>query len=407
MISSTECTVGMDSGRPKVSVIIPAYNAAAFIRFAVESVLSQTYQGIEVLVIDDGSTDETAAILQSYGSRLRYILQTNSGPSAARNRGILESSGEILAFLDADDTWAPDFLKLQVGVLDTRPEVDAIYAWAQFVDEGGKPLADSLCSSLDGVTIRRLLLGGDSVLFSTVAVRKSSLDRVGLFDPALRQGEDWDMVLRMLVAGLRFACTPRLLVQRRVHPRSLTADAEQGLYWERVVLEKALSTLPLPPDCSALGPPASFRILQRAAMGCWRRGDRQAAVERLIEGFAAWPAALHRPQTYLGIIYRLPPSGRRSEKEILQDLERLADEAMQLLDDVFRHADLAPTVRANQHVAWSALHAVFALLFAKRRHWRSAMRHAVRSLFIHPIIPLRGAAIAAYRAATRHVKSTP
>lgn len=398
--------MGVDSGRPKVSVIIPAYNAGAFIRAAVESVLSQTYQDIEVLVIDDGSTDETAAVIQSFGSRLRYISQSNSGPSAARNRGILDSSGEILAFLDADDMWTPSFLELQLAALSARPDVGAVYAWAQFVDEHGQPLADSFCPGLDGVTLRRLLLGGDSILLSAVAIRRESFQKVGVFDPALRQAEDWDLFLRMLAAGIRFDCIPRLLVHRRVHPGSLTTDIKQALHWEQLALQKALSTLPLPPDCRTVGPAAGFRILLRAAIGYWRQGDRKAAVERLREGFAAWPAALHRPQTYLGVIFRLPPSGRRSEKEILRDLERLADETTQLLHEVFRHGDLAPAVRANQRVAWSALHAVFALLFMKKRHWKAAMSHAVRSMSMHPIPPLKGAATAAYRAATRHARST-
>lgn len=389
----------MDSHRPTVSVVIPAYNVGSFIRSAIGSVLNQTYQDFELLVVDDGSTDETAEVVKSFGSRVRCIYQANGGLAAARNSGILGSSGEILTFLDADDVWMPDLLKMQVATLSTRPDVDGVYAWAQFVEQNGEPLSDNMRPVPAGDSLRRVFLGGNSVVFSMIAVRRVAFQKVGLFDPTLRQAEDWDMLLRMAAAGIRFACVPRLLVQRRVHPGSLSADTERMLHSERLVLHKALSTLPLPPDCSVLGPAASFRILLKAAMGFWRQGARQPAVERLLEGFVAWPEALHRPQTYLGVMSRLQPSGYRSDKEILRNLERLADEAIQLLHGVFRHPDLPPAVRTNRRAAWSVLYAVLALLFGRKGRWGSALRHALRSIVTHPVPPLKGAATMAYQAA--------
>lgn len=391
--------LSLSSHRPEISVIIPAFNAGPFIGAAIHSVLRQTYQDFEVLVIDDGSTDSTAAFAQSIGSRVRYIYQANSGPSAARNTGIWCSVGECVAFLDADDVWMPEFLETQLHVLRARPDVDVVIAWAQFADEGGALLADSFRSSLDGLTLRRLLLGGDSVLLSTMLARRNAFEAAGFFDPALRQAEDWDIVLRMVAAGIRFACTSRVLVYRRVHAASVTANPEDALHWERVALQKALSTLPLPPECKALGPAGSFRILQRAAMGHWRQGARATAVERLLEGFESWPAAIQRPQTYLGVIYRLQPSGWRSDEVILQNLDRLADESAQVLREMFGHRNLPETIRTKERRAWSALHAVLALLFLKKGHWRSALRHAFHSIWTHPLPLLKGAATKVYQAA--------
>lgn len=397
----------MESRLPDVTVIVPAHQAGAYVHAALESVLGQTYRDLEVLVVDDGSTDETAAVVRSFGPNVRYIWQANQGPSAARNAGIRESAGAILAFLDADDLWMPEFIERAAALLKARPDVGAVYAWAQFIDRDGRRLPDDLRSRLDGLTLRRLLLGGGPVTFSMLAVRRGVFETVGLFDVSLRQAEDWDIILRMVAAGIRFACIPRLLVHRRVHPDSVTADAGGALRWERLALEKALTTLPLPPDCQEIRPAALFRILLRAAMSYWRKGDRRLAVERLVEGFVEWPAALARPQTYLGVIYRLQPPGFKSEAVVLRDLERLADEATEVLHGVFGMAGLPPIIRDRERRAWSALHAVLGLLYLRRRSARRAATHAARSLWHHPIPLLRGAVLTATRAAIRGAGERP
>src|ERR1051326_205992 len=113
---------------PQVSVIIPTYNSAHYLADAVESVLSQTFQDIEVLIIDDGSTDETETVIQRYGSLVRCFRQRNSGVAVARNRGIEESRGEYVAFLDADDTWLPHKLERQLAALDECSDYGACYS---------------------------------------------------------------------------------------------------------------------------------------------------------------------------------------------------------------------------------------------------------------------------------------
>src|SRR5690349_3602213 len=108
---------------PKVSVIIPTYNRAQFIARAVDSVLEQTYKDFEIIVIDDGSSDNTQEILKAYEGKIRYVYQQNKGISAARNRGIQEAKGEYIAFLDSDDVWKPEKLSVQVAILDVNPHV--------------------------------------------------------------------------------------------------------------------------------------------------------------------------------------------------------------------------------------------------------------------------------------------
>src|SRR5712672_3063531 len=125
---------------PKVSIIIPAYNQARFLGVAIESALRQTFSDLEVIVIDDGSTDQTRQVAAGFGDRIRYIHQDNTGLPGARNRGIRESSGEYLCFLDSDDFYHPDKLQRQVELLDADPEIGFVYCDIVTTDEAGQPL---------------------------------------------------------------------------------------------------------------------------------------------------------------------------------------------------------------------------------------------------------------------------
>lgn len=369
---------------PRVSFVIPSYNAAATIRATIESVLCQTYRDFEVLVVDDGSTDKTAPVVRSFGHDVRYLYQPNQGLAAARNTGIRATTGEVLVLLDADDMWMPDLLERQVTILKAQPEIDGVYAWVQLVDEDGVPLPDQMRTRLNGDIIRRLLLGGNSVLFSMLAVRRSVFDRVGLFDPVFRQAQDWDMTLRMAVAGVRLACIPQPLVLRRLHVHNLSADPDRSLYWGRAVLDKAFTTLPMAEHYRVLADRAHFNVLHRAAMAHWRRGDRKGALAQLVEGLKIWPEALRRPQTYITTLSRLQPSGYRTREELLRRLDTLAGQTAELLQTVLSASDLPPSVRLSGRAAWSALHAVLAMRFAQSHRWDRAAGHAAKSITLRP-----------------------
>jgi glycosyltransferase involved in cell wall biosynthesis len=181
---------------PKVSVVIPTYNRERLIARAVESVLAQTFKDYEIILIDDGSTDQTKEILRSFEGRIRYIYQTNAGISGARNRGIQESSGEYIAFLDSDDTWLPEKLAEQVRILDTRPEIGIVYARMPIINEAGKqiglkPQAES------GKNFDELIRLWGDLPTSTVMVRKACFEKAGLFDTTLPPMEDIDMWIRI------------------------------------------------------------------------------------------------------------------------------------------------------------------------------------------------------------------
>ena len=203
-----------------VSVVIPNHNYARFLAEAVESVLGQSYPRVELLVVDDGSTDESLEVLRRYGGRLRCISQPRQGVSAARNRGIRESRGELVAFLDSDDSWHQEKLARQVARLD-RPAVGMVCCGMEQIDEAGRVLGRSVPTQR-GRLLRDIALlrwtyapGGSAAL-----VRRSSLERAGLFDEALSTSADWDL-WRRIAAHDEIEICPEPLVRYRVHAGSM------------------------------------------------------------------------------------------------------------------------------------------------------------------------------------------
>lgn len=182
---------------PKISVIIPAFNSALFVGRAIRSVLDQTFPDLELIVVDDGSTDETAQIVRSYSDpRVIYIYQRNQGPNAARNNGIRRTRGELLAFLDSDDWWLPRKLEAQLDRLESIPEAGLVYCSAQKVDGCGR-LLKLRSARIEGEVLNPLLINNDIAGPSSVIVRRRVFDQVGLFDESLWRAEDWEMWLRI------------------------------------------------------------------------------------------------------------------------------------------------------------------------------------------------------------------
>lgn len=180
----------------KVSVIIPAYNREKFIARAIQSVLAQIYGDYEIIVVDDGSTDNTANIVKQFGGKVKYILQPNGGSASARNRGIKESQGEYIAFLDSDDFWVPEKLNEQVKVLDNNPNVGIVYAKMPIVNEKGEQVGMKP-SQPSGKNFKELLEIWGDIPTSTVLTRRECFDKAGFFDTSLKTMQDIDMWLRI------------------------------------------------------------------------------------------------------------------------------------------------------------------------------------------------------------------
>lgn len=212
-----------------VSIIIPVYNMQPFIRSAIESVLSQTFQKFEIIIVNDGSTDATFKEIEKYlgDPRIKYLYQERKGPSAARNTGIRHSKGEFIAFLDGDDYWASSKLEKQVKILENWPDVSVVYCKFHRVNTQGLLLSDSPQPLPPPDNLYKALLFGNIIYgsCSAVVVRAAALEDVGLFDERLYIGEDLELWLRLAYKYV-FYCIDEFLVNLRVHSRSAQANRE-------------------------------------------------------------------------------------------------------------------------------------------------------------------------------------
>lgn len=277
---------------PLVSVVIPTYNYARYVGEAVESALAQTYPAVEVIVVDDGSTDDTRERLAKYGDRIRYIYQDNAGLSAARNTGILAATGSFVAFLDSDDAFHPKKLELQVrlllsdpslGLISTQSYSDEPVVWKDILPE----TVPSRC-----ITLKQKVL---STRFapSSVIVRRECFDRIGLFDTSLRSAEDRDMWIR-IAAQYPMARLDCPLTWYRITPGSMSQNPERMERFERLVLDKAFA---MPKLAGKAG-------LRRKALGLasysgawmyYSSGRPQVALRRLLRSFLWWPFPYWKP----------------------------------------------------------------------------------------------------------------
>jgi glycosyltransferase involved in cell wall biosynthesis len=219
---------------PAVSVVIPTYNRRQFIGEAVASVLQQGFDDIEIIVVDDGSTDDTAEVLASFGAAIRSIYQENKGVSAARNRGVMESRGTFLAFLDSDDLWTAGKLDAQIGHMSDGRLSFAGVEW--FVD-GLQQRVSPASLGVRWPQIDRVGRVIDPVLdvaegrylhLGTLLCRRADFLVVGLFDETLSMGEDEDWFSRASLQ-MRFHYTPEPLLQRRFHPAQTGTESEASL----------------------------------------------------------------------------------------------------------------------------------------------------------------------------------
>jgi glycosyltransferase involved in cell wall biosynthesis len=206
---------------PLVSVVIPAYNGGAMLRAAVDSVLAQTYAPIEVVVVDDGSTEDIAALLEPVADRIRIIRQANAGTAAARNRGLREARGDYLALLDQDDLWDADKLARQMPLFDD-PDVALVHAGARFVDVDGRVTSEV---TADPQLDTHALLAACRLAVQTAVMRRSALQAIGDFDQSLSAADDWDMWIRF-IDRFPIAAAPGTLATIRVHPGNQSRNAE-------------------------------------------------------------------------------------------------------------------------------------------------------------------------------------
>jgi glycosyltransferase involved in cell wall biosynthesis len=217
---------------PRVSIITPAFNAARFLHETIESVRSQTFEDWELLIIDDGSTDETVSIVERYvriDPRIRLLRQPNAGPSSARNRGMSAARGELFAFLDSDDQWLPEFLEHQVAVFGKHPETSLVTTNAYFL--GGPLHGRTRRRAIDDYPVLTLeqIIADDLAVFIMTVFRRTVYERIGGLDEAQWASEDYDFWIRAALAGFVFRASTQPLALYRRHAGSLSANSARML----------------------------------------------------------------------------------------------------------------------------------------------------------------------------------
>jgi glycosyltransferase involved in cell wall biosynthesis len=230
---------------PAVSVVIPAYSVAPYIGETLRSVFAQTFTDFEVILINDGSpdTEEFERAIQPYQERICYLKQENSGASVARNAGLRAARGELIAFLDADDLWSPNYLEEQLKFINGC-ECDLACADAMIFGvsaDAGRSYMDTLMNDAPPVgrlTFLELVNADRSLITSGVMVRRNLVLEVGLFDESLRNAQDLDLWLRLARHGARLAYQRRVLLSYRSRVNSLTGDAINSHHRELIVFDK-------------------------------------------------------------------------------------------------------------------------------------------------------------------------
>lgn len=349
-----------------VSVIIPAYNQGHFLAEAVTSVLAQTYPHLEVIIVDDGSTDNTAVIARTFtDSRVRYVYKQNGGLSSARNEGIRHAQGEFLSYLDSDDCFLPEKLARLVEVLTTRPDLGFVAGQAIPVDEHGRQNGKIFDTPLPKEPPQLLL--GNPLHVGSVLLRRSWQEKIGFFDETLRSYEDWDMWLRLALAGCQMATIPVPVSLYRFHTAQMTRDGGQMTTATFAVLDKLFANPTLPPEWQALKEPAYSQAYLRKAAQSYRTREYQIGQESLRQAitlnptlvadhaeplarhFAAWIELPKTPDkfAFLQDIYNhLPPDLPDLQARRRQDLGRAA---MQIAFEGYEKGDMAQTRTAVRH----------------------------------------------------------
>lgn len=231
----------MANDRPRVSVIIPCYNAAPYIGATIESVLAQTLPAAEIVVVDDGSRDDSLAVLAGFGERVRILTRPNGGPAAARNMAIAHASGDFIAFLDSDDLWEPEKLARQMAEFSAHPETGLVFSEAvMFREENGERTALQRIGYTGDPTFRQLLFG-DYIPNSTVVVRREVIEATGPLNESreLVGAEDYEYWMRIALRH-RLRGIPASLAWYRIRPGNLMGageDIEKGLRLAKLALE--------------------------------------------------------------------------------------------------------------------------------------------------------------------------
>ena len=350
---------------PSVSVVIPAYNQAQYLRQAIDSVLGQTYRDFEIIVVDDGSTDETAAIAKSYGEQVIYVYQENLGLAGARNTGIRHAQSKHICLLDADDEWLPQYLEKMTRLAAEDPGAAVYYCCAQGIDPHGDELPQIFgCRGDQTGDLLDALLRVNFIIPSTVMLNYEVIPAGERFDVRFRRKQDRELWIRLLRQGHHFRELPETLVRYRIHGESLSVDVSSGLQATMDLVTKHFG--------EDDGRPARWNRQKRLAYGgayryhtlvlVQRKNDWHNAARYLRKALEIDPTLADDLDLFYELALGSQPAGYRGSRQHL-NLEANARRIEQLLSEVFDVASAHPSAKIRSQVYGTAYHALGLLAY--------------------------------------------
>nr|VFJ58847.1 MAG: Glycosyltransferase involved in cell wall bisynthesis [Candidatus Kentron sp. FW]VFJ58917.1 MAG: Glycosyltransferase involved in cell wall bisynthesis [Candidatus Kentron sp. FW] len=368
---------------PLVSIIIPCYNHARFVAEAIESALGQTHSPVEVIVVDDGSTDDSVRVISGFSDRVLFLQQENLGPSVARNTGFRVSKGEFIAFLDADDLYEKNFIARLLAVFEQDPECVAVYCTTRSISEDGQwiPPENRFLFPAPEELYSQLLLH-QFILMQFTLTRRTGYEKAGLFDPQFRNAEDWEMLLRIARIG-KIVGVPEPLTRRRVVPGSLSRGIDTRKRHDLclTVLRKHFGVdESIPERLSPLQRLAyGHHYLSTAAYYLGGGENRMRAHGLLQRAFTLSPDLIHRLSTYFGLFLE--------EEDPVRDglgIIDTPDALARFLAGVFDAPDTPAEVKGHRDEAMAHLDVTLGLICYKTGDPLAACRFFLSALTRYP-----------------------
>jgi hypothetical protein len=373
----------LQSPDARVSVVIPCFNQARYLQDAIASALAQTLPPEEIVVVDDGSKDDTHAVASRFQPPVQYIRQENRGLSAARNIGMRHANGELIALLDADDIWMPEFLATLVPLLQANPDLCAAHSGSVFMAEDGRALPQQSTKTVAAPRMFDALADGQFFVPSAVVARRALVLGCGAFDERLRAAEDWDLWLR-LARHYPFGGVGTCLVRYRRHAENMSSDVQRMLENEVAVVEKNFGAL--------AGEPARWPLDRRRAAASafvnatFRylvRGDVERGAQYLRHAFLILPALTERVEVFYELGCANQPLGWRGERSTIA-LEANAAVTLRMLAEIFGAPSLPRELSVRRRSAHANAFYAFGLLAYNTRQTALARGFLWRSLQCRP-----------------------
>ena len=370
---------------PCVSVVIPCYNQAQYLGEAIQSALDQSYRDFEIIVVDDGSTDNTSQVIASFGDAIRYVRQANRGLAGARNTGIQAARGEFIGLLDSDDMWLPDYLAAMIQAFGDDRTIGAVYSGWHYIDAAGKMLPRTNIHIFPRDQVHHAMTSMNFVVPSGVVVRRTCFEKLGLFDETFGQAqgcEDWDMWLRVL-RDYAMVGVPQALVKYRTHGENMSSRLEQ--------MYASLVHVAGNHFGSETGDPTEWtqdKQLAYAGIYFWRtianyqRQQPDLAAESFRRACRISPHLVTSIDTYYSLLFAELPFGYVGDVERI-DLNRNAQRLVELLNGIFTDPQIPAQLRSNRRRAMGVAYFQIGLLYYGRRdlaHTLRALAHAARYL---------------------------